>query len=164
MNIDNILSSEYTLCCAPSGSKKRVLEHLSHFIADRIESMDADALYQQFLARERLGSTGIGDGVAIPHCRVSGCHQITGALLRLETPVDFDAIDDQPVDIVFALIVPEEQNDEHLKTLSAIAQMLQEGDNLAKLRSAKSNTALYQTAIARPPSTNQQQQTIRESS
>ena len=147
MKMNELLSPENTQCCAPGGSKKRVLEYLSHFIADNIDCMDADVLYQQFLAREKLGSTGIGNGVAIPHCRVSGCDRIRGALLKLESPVDFDAIDDSPVDLVFALVVPDEQNDEHLQTLSSIAQLLQEENNLHQLRNAATNQDLYQTAI-----------------
>ena len=152
MEIANILTPEYTLCAAPGGSKKRVLEYLSHFVADNIDSIDADSLYHQFLAREKLGSTGIGHGVAIPHCRVSGCQQIRAALLKLESPVDFDAIDDKPVDLVFALVVPEEQNDKHLKTLSSIAELLQHSEKRQQLRDATTSQALYQSAVTRQQS------------
>ena len=144
MKIADILTPECTQHSAPAGSKKRVLEYLSHFVADKTQTIEVDTLYQQLLAREKLGSTGLGSGVAIPHCRVSGCDEIRAALLQLEEPVDFDSIDDKPVDIVFALIVPDEQNDVHLQVLSSIAQLLQEDDNLQKLRNADSNEKLYQ--------------------
>lgn len=148
MKLIDILPPENISYDAPGGSKKRVLEHLSHFLNDRMVEVDADELYLGLLARERLGSTGIGEGIAIPHCRMASCHKITGALLKLSDPVDFDAIDGAPVDIVFALIVPEEQNDEHLQVLSAIAELLQEEDVRTQLREANSNEALYQTTTA----------------
>ncbi|MDX2464617.1 MAG: PTS IIA-like nitrogen regulatory protein PtsN [Porticoccus sp.] len=146
MKLIDILSLENTALDVPGGSKKRVLENLSHFLADRSTEIDSDELYQGLLARERLGSTGIGDGVAIPHCRMASCSKITGAFLKLEDPIDFDAIDNIPVDLVFALIVPEEQNDEHLQVLSAIAELLQEEEVRAELRRATSAEQLYRTA------------------
>tara|TARA_R110002074_G_scaffold241743_1_gene413612 strand:- start:393 stop:848 length:456 start_codon:yes stop_codon:yes gene_type:complete len=146
MKLIDILSLENTALDVPGGSKKRVLENLSHFLADRSTEIDSDELYQGLLARERLGSTGIGDGVAIPHCRMASCSKITGAFLKLEDPIDFDAIDNVPVDLVFALIVPEEQNDEHLQVLSAIAELLQEEEVRAELRRATSAEQLYRTA------------------
>lgn len=145
MNVIDVLPPENTFCGAPGGSKKRVLENLSHFIAERMNNVDADDLYHLLLDRERLGSTGIGDGVAIPHCRMPGCNKITAALLKLEDPVDFDAIDNLPVDLVFALIVPEEQNDNHLQVLSSIAQLLQHESIRQQMRQATSNEILYQT-------------------
>ncbi len=148
MKLIDILPPENISYDAPGGSKKRVLEHLSHFLNDRMVEVDADELYLGLLARERLGSTGIGEGIAIPHCRMASCHKITGALLKLSDPVDFDAIDGSPVDIVFALIVPEEQNDEHLQVLSAIAELLQEEGIRTQLREANSNEALYQITTA----------------
>ena len=144
MKLIDILTLENTALNVPGGSKKRVLENLSHFLADRSTEIDSDELYQGLLARERLGSTGIGEGVAIPHCRMASCSKITGAFLKLEDPVDFDAIDNVPVDLVFALIVPEEQNDEHLQVLSTIAELLQEEEIRAER--APSAEQLYRTA------------------
>jgi PTS system nitrogen regulatory IIA component len=145
MKLIEILPLENTALDVPGGSKKRVLENLSHFLADRTTEIDSDELYQGLLARERLGSTGIGEGVAIPHCRMAGCSKITGAFLKLEDPVDFDAIDNVPVDLVFALIVPEEQNDEHLQVLSAIAELLQKEEARTELRRSSSAEQLYRT-------------------
>ena len=145
MKLNEVLPLENTALGVPGGSKKRVLENLSHFLAERMTGLDSDELFQGLLARERLGSTGIGEGVAIPHCRIANCNKITGAFLKLEDPVDFDAIDSMPVDLVFALIVPEEQNDEHLQVLSAIAELLQEEKIRTQLRQATSTETLYQT-------------------
>lgn len=151
MHISDILTPERTHCCAPGGSKKRVLEYLAKFLADRSQQADAGTLYEQLLARERLGSTGIGEGVAIPHCRLEGFQQSVGVLLKLEQPVDFDAIDGQPVDLVFALIVPQDsgdnqQNNEHLQTLSSIAQLLQDPTRRSQLRAATGDGELFQAA------------------
>jgi len=149
MRLTDVLPLENTLLGVPGGSKKRVLENLSHFLAERITDLDSDDLYQGLLARERLGSTGIGEGIAIPHCRIANCKKITGALLKLADPVDFDSMDNMPVDLVFALIVPEEQNDEHLQVLSSIAELLQEEEIRAQLRAASSTEAFYQIATSR---------------
>jgi len=146
MKITDVLPLENTALNAPGGSKKRVLENLSHFLAERIIGLDSDDLYQGLLARERLGSTGIGEGIAIPHCRMANCKKITGALLKLADTVDFDSMDGMPVDLVFALIVPEEQNDEHLQVLSSIAELLQEESVRAQLRAATSTEAFYRIA------------------
>ena len=151
MKLIDILPPENTASDAPGGSKKRALEHLSHFLADRMTGIDADEIYLGLLARERLGSTGIGEGVAIPHCRMASCNTITGALLKLNDPVDFDSIDGAPVDLVFALIVPEEQNDEHLQVLSSIAELLQEEEVRNQLREGTSNDMLYRAATTDRP-------------
>ncbi len=148
MKIHEFLTPEHTQCDIPGVSKKRVLEYLSGFLAD---GADTDAIYQNLLERERLGSTGIGDGVAVPHCRVKGCGEITGALLKLSDQVDFEAIDGEPVDLVFALIVPDEQNEEHLEALSAIAELMQEPTTRDELRGAHDHRRLYDLAVAGKP-------------
>jgi len=119
MKITDVLTPTMTRCDLPGASKKRVLENLSSFITEQLggDAEQSDGLFHKLVARERLGSTGIGEGVAIPHCRASGFNRIHGCLIKLQKPVDFDALDDQPVDLIFALVVPEEKNDEHLVTL-----------------------------------------------
>ncbi|WP_438951116.1 PTS IIA-like nitrogen regulatory protein PtsN [Porticoccus sp.] len=146
MKLIDVLTHNNTLASAEGGSKKRVLENLSSFLAERIDGVSENDLYQGLLARERLGSTGIGEGVAIPHCRLAGCEKITGALIKLADAVDFDAIDGEPVDLIFALIVPEEQNDEHLQVLSSIAELLQDESVRHALRGAGSDSDLYRIA------------------
>ena len=127
MKITDVLTPAMTECNLQGGSKKRVLENLSIFITEQLggDAEQTDTLFHSLVARERLGSTGIGDGIAIPHCRAPGFKRIHGCLIKLSKPVDFDAIDDEPVDLIFALVVPEEKNDEHLATLARVAALLQ---------------------------------------
>ncbi|CCK74617.1 MAG: PTS IIA-like nitrogen regulatory protein PtsN [Oleispira antarctica] len=146
--IDSILTPERTVKSAPLSSKKKVLEYLGSFIADHISESSADEIYERLLNRERMGSTGIGEGIAIPHCRLKQCDKTFGVLLQLETPIDFDAIDRQPVDLIFALLVPEEATDEHLKTLSMLAQKLSQADYRDALRNSTDSQNLYQRAIS----------------
>ncbi len=146
--IDSILTQERTVKCAPASSKKKVLEYLGSFIADHIPESSADDIYERLLNRERMGSTGIGEGIAIPHCRLKQCDKTFGVLLQLEKPIDFDAIDQQPVDLIFALLVPEEATDEHLKTLSMLAQKLSQADYREALRNSPDSQNLYQRAIS----------------
>lgn len=151
MNITDLLTPEHTHCNVPGVSKKRVLEYLSGLLQSESEfsSLTEDAIYHKLLERERLGSTGIGSGVAIPHCRVEGCPKITGVLLKLSDSIDFDAIDGEPVDLIFALVVPEEENDQHLKALSAIAEIVQSEESRDLLRKAATDQSLYDCAISR---------------
>ncbi|WP_269617804.1 PTS sugar transporter subunit IIA [Zhongshania sp. BJYM1] len=147
MTLESILTTGRTECGAPVTSKKRLLEHIAAAVAADNSDFDADELFNELLARERLGSTGIGHGVAIPHCRSSRCRSITGMLLKLEQTIDFEAIDDEPVDLIFALIVPAEAHDEHLKVLGALATAFNEADYRNQLRSAEDNETLYKRAI-----------------
>lgn len=146
--IDSILTPERTVKSAPVSSKKKVLEYLGGFIAEHIPESSADEIYERLLNRERMGSTGIGEGIAIPHCRLKQCEKTFGVLLQLEEPIDFDAIDQQPVDLIFALLVPEEATDEHLKTLSMLAQKLSQADYREALRNSPDSLNLYQRAIS----------------
>lgn len=149
MKIHDILTQKMTRCDLPGSSKKRVLENLSTFVTDQLDgnTEQADTLFHNLVARERLGSTGIGEGVAIPHCRVPGFHRIHGCLIKLEHPVDFGALDDKPVDLIFALVVPEEQNDEHLATLARIAGIMQNDQSRESLRQCQNNEELFNTAL-----------------
>ena len=149
MKITDVLTPAMTQCDLPGGSKKRVLENLSSFITEQLggDSEQTDNLFHSLVARERLGSTGIGEGIAIPHCRAPGFKRIHGCLIKLSNPVDFDALDDQPVDLIFALVVPEEKNDEHLATLARVAALLQDETSRQSLRQCNSNEELFKTAI-----------------
>jgi PTS system nitrogen regulatory IIA component len=149
MKITDVLTPAMTECNLQGGSKKRVLENLSIFITEQLggDAEQTDTLFHSLVARERLGSTGIGDGIAIPHCRAPGFKRIHGCLIKLSKPVDFDAIDDEPVDLIFALVVPEEKNDEHLATLARVAALLQNESSRQSLRQCGSNEELFNTAI-----------------
>jgi PTS system nitrogen regulatory IIA component len=148
MQIESLISPGRTLCGIEGGSKKRALELLANAIAQDIPQIDADELFRRLVGRERLGSTGIGHGVAIPHCRVENCTGTVGALITLTEPIDFDAIDSQPVDILFAMLVPEDAHDEHLQTLATLAGALNNPEYRQRLRKAESDQTLYQAAIA----------------
>ncbi|UTF59680.1 PTS IIA-like nitrogen regulatory protein PtsN [Gilvimarinus sp. DA14] len=150
MQIDQILSPQRTLCRIEGVSKKRALEILANTIAEQVPGMDADDIFRRLIAREKLGSTGIGHGIAIPHCRIPGCDSTLGALITLEEPIDFDAIDGEAVDVVFAMLVPAEAEDDHLKTLAALASALNEAPYRDALRRAESPEQLYQAAIDQP--------------
>ncbi len=146
MPINSILTPGRSLCGREGGSKKRVLEILASQIAADIPTLDADELFRRLIAREKLGSTGIGQGIAIPHCRIENCTGIIGALITLNKPIDFDAIDREPVDILFALIVPEEEHEQHLQLLATLAKNLSQDSLRRSLRQAGSDQALYQLA------------------
>ncbi len=147
MQIQSLISPGRTLCGIEAGSKKRALEILAKTIAQDIPDIDADELFRSLIGRERLGSTGIGHGIAIPHCRIEHCSGTVGALITLADPIEFDAIDSQPVDILFAMLVPQDAHSEHLQTLAALAEALNKSDYRQRLRAASSNEALFEAAL-----------------
>ena len=146
--ISDILTPQRTLWGAQCSSKKRLIENISNFLAEQLPDSIADDIYERLIAREKLGSTGIGEGIAIPHSRLSGCEQTLGTLFLLESPVDYDSIDRKPVDIVFVLLVPEEATEQHLKTLSMLAEKLNDPDYRERLRQAQDSQDLFERAIA----------------
>jgi PTS system nitrogen regulatory IIA component len=147
MSIASILTPSRTHSAVTGSSKKRVLEKVAQLVSDDIPSLESGTLFKNLVSREKLGSTSIGHGIAIPHCRMSMCEQITGALIRLQKAVDFEAIDDEPVDLLFVLLVPEEACDEHLQTLGQLAQLFSREEFREALRAAGDSQDLYQTAI-----------------
>ncbi len=124
-------------------SKKCALERLSSLVADGEDSLQATEVFDSLVAREKLGSTGIGHGVAIPHGRVGKLDHAVSAFVRLEEGVDFDAIDKEPVAYLFALLVPKESNEEHLQLLSQLAKMFSNPAMRERLRLATSSEELY---------------------
>ena len=125
-------------------SKKRALEELSHLIAQDQSQLDASDIFDSLISRERLGATGVGYGIAIPHGRIKNCQKITGAFIQLSEGVDFNTSDNTPVDSLFALVVPEESTDEHLQVLALLASMFSEEDFREKLAKTSSNDETYQ--------------------
>ncbi|GAB1269848.1 PTS IIA-like nitrogen regulatory protein PtsN [Aurantivibrio infirmus] len=148
MDIKSLLSPSRTLCGLSEASKKRVLEHVAKVIAQDYPALNPDELFQQLISRERLGSTGIGQGIAIPHCRISNCPNTIAALIKLDKPVDFGSIDDAPVDIVFALVVPDEAHEQHLQTLASLAEVFKINENIEHVRKANTEQELYDTAVS----------------
>ena len=135
-----------TLCQASLPSKKRLFERASEAIAQSFD-LPSGAIYRELLGREKLGSTAIGEGVAIPHCRVDLCTEAVGCLITLDHPIDFSALDDHPVDIVFILLVPREANQAHLDLLSHLATMFSDPAMRTALRAAKTTENLRQLLL-----------------
>ncbi|WP_070884339.1 PTS IIA-like nitrogen regulatory protein PtsN [Pseudomonas sp. D1-3] len=147
IRLETILTPGRSLVNVPGGSKKRVLEQIASVIARDLPDLDGQTIYESLIAREKLGSTGFGNGIAIPHCRLPGCNTPISALLKLSTAVDFDAIDGAPVDLLFVLLVPEAATDEHLELLRQIASMFDREDVRERLRQAQDSESLYQTVV-----------------
>lgn len=136
MQLSEILTPDHINCGLSAQSKKRALEKISDIFATGQDSVTAIEVFDRLLARERLGGTGIGHGVAIPHGRLPGINQAMGVFVKLEQAVDFDAIDNQKVDLIFALLVPENSTEEHLQILASIASMFNDENARDKLRQA----------------------------
>lgn len=137
----------------PATSKKRTLEAVSELLAAGVSMLTAEPIYQQLLERERLGSTGLTHGIALPHARMMGLSQAAGAFLRLQQGVDFDALDDQPADLIFALLVPESSTEEHLDLLANLAGMFKDAGLCKQIRQAESaNEILSLLQEDAPPS------------
>lgn len=143
LTIDNILAPDLTLCRVPASSKKRVMETIAEQIKQHDQTLGDTEIFNNLVGRERLGSTGIGQGIAIPHCRLEGLDHVVGVLLTLEEGVAFDAIDNQPVDLVFALVVPKEATSEHLELLSQLAEKFNDRAFCDQLRQCTDADSLY---------------------
>lgn len=143
ITIDSILVPELTQKGFPGTSKKKVLEHVAGTISNEFNELPEDKLFDTLIAREKLGSTGIGQGIAIPHSRMAECTKVIGALFVLEQEVSFDSIDNLPVNLLFVLIVPKEATSEHLELLSQIAERFNNQEFCSKLREAENDDALY---------------------
>jgi len=137
MQLTDLLTLDRINCCDQTSSKKRVLEKISGTLAAKQESLNKNTIFDSLISRERLGSTGLGHGVAIPHGRVKECNQTIGALFTLEHGIDFGATDNQDVDLLFALLIPENSTDEHLQILAKLAEMFSDTKFVAQLRKAR---------------------------
>ena len=146
LDIRTILTPECTRAHVDAQSRKRVLEIAAEIIAARHEGLSARVLFDELMSRERLGSTGLGEGVAVPHCRIA-CPRMLSAFIRLDQPVDYDAIDDRPVDMLFVLVVPTGETAAHLDVLAALARLFSEEDNRRRLRAQPTDAALYAELI-----------------
>ena len=149
MALADLLQQDAIIPALKVNSKKQLLQELAAKAA-RITGVSEREVFDVILQREKLGSTGVGHGIAIPHGKLSSIHQITGVFARLETPVDFEALDDQPVDLVFLLLAPEGAGADHLKALARIARLLRDQDVAKKLRASRDAQAIY-SVLALPP-------------
>jgi PTS system nitrogen regulatory IIA component len=142
MDLSDLIEASAILPGLKANSKKQLLQLLAEKAAS-ITGIPEREIFDTILQRERLGSTGVGNGIAIPHGKLPGVKRITGVFARLEAPVDFEALDDQPVDLVFLLLAPESAGADHLKALSRIARMLRDGDTVTKIRATRDATAIH---------------------
>ncbi len=148
MDINSILTPERTFSSVDAGSKKRAIEIAATSICDVLPELEVGVVYRGLLERERLGSTAIGSGVAIPHCRVPDCERIIGGLIVFNDGVDFTAPDNDAVRIMFILLVPDSETSEHLATLSMLAERLQDPVYRESLLDARDDRSLFDAAIA----------------
>lgn len=143
MQILDILSPERAQTSVAASSKKRVLEQAAGIVSKALGAGDmTEQVFDALLARERLGSTALGEGVAVPHCRLAGCTHTTGVLLQLATGIDFDSPDNLPVDLLFILVVPAQATDEHLQLLGRVAALFNDADTRTALRQARTGSEL----------------------
>jgi len=142
MHLSSFISPDSVIPSLKAKTKKQLLQELSSRAA-RVTGLPERDIFDVLLQRERLGSTGLGQGIAIPHGKLAGLKRIAGIFARLAEPVDFDAIDSEKVDIVFLLLAPEGAGADHLKALARISRLLREGSAVDKLRASKDAAALY---------------------
>jgi PTS system nitrogen regulatory IIA component len=142
MDLSKILKPEAVKIVSSASSKKRLLHAIGE-VAESAYGLKTTRVVEALLERENLGPTGVGNGVALPHARLEGLDSVVGAFVRLEKPVDFNAVDRQPVDIAFALFAPEDAGVEHLKALALVSRTLREPSICTKLRANNEAQTLY---------------------
>src|SRR5882724_10214229 len=142
MNIADLLAPDAVLPGLKAQSKKQLLQELA-VRAHGLTRLSERRIFETLVERERLGTTGVGAGIAIPHGRMTEAKTITGIFARLENSIDYEAVDSQPVDLVFMLLAPENAGADHLKALARVSRLLRDKATCEKLRAAKSPEALY---------------------
>ena len=142
MDVTEFVPSNAVIAGLKAGSKKQVLHALAGRAA-QLTGLDELMLLEKLLERERLGSTGVGHGVAIPHAKFTQLKSVFGLVARLRRPVEFDSVDDEPVDLVFLLLAPEGAGTAHLKALARVSRLLRNRIVCARLREAKDSQAMY---------------------
>ena len=142
MELSNLISLETIYPNMKASSKKQLLQELGTIVKDKIGKPIFE-IASVLMERERLGSTGVGHGVAIPHGRFSELDQICGVFVKLDKLVNYDSIDDQPVDLIFLLLAPEEAGADHLKALAKISRIFRDQATCEKLRGADNSDAIY---------------------
>ena len=143
-SLSKYLDKDRVLLLSEISSKKRVFELLGETLSADLELVQESQIYEGLIARERLGSTALGEGVAIPHCRLDDIEQIRCAIIKLDHPVDFEAPDGEDVSIIFALVVPTEATEEHLQMLADLAEYLSKPVNRENLRLCESAEELLE--------------------
>ncbi|CAO3416568.1 PTS IIA-like nitrogen regulatory protein PtsN [Azospirillum endophyticum] len=147
----DLISPHAILPNLKAGNKKQALQEMSRK-ASELTGQHERAIFDVLLERERLGTTGVGHGIAIPHGKLSSLDRVHGVFARLERPIDFDAIDEQPVDLIFLLLAPEQAGADHLKALARVSRLLRDQSMCEKLRGAESGDAMYALLTQHEPS------------
>ncbi|HVJ36152.1 MAG TPA: PTS IIA-like nitrogen regulatory protein PtsN [Terriglobia bacterium] len=142
MEIEDLISPAHVIARLKATSKKQVLQELAKRAAE-LTHLHERAIFDVLLERERLGTTGVGNGIAIPHGKLPEVKGLFGLFARLEEPVDFDSIDEQPVDLIFLLLAPEGAGADHLKALARVSRLLRDRSICEKLRGTDQSDALY---------------------
>ncbi|GAA0780153.1 PTS IIA-like nitrogen-regulatory protein PtsN [Roseibium denhamense] len=143
MDLSDLLGKDAVIACLKAKSKKQAIQELSGKAAE-LTGLSEREIFDTLLQRERLGSTGVGHGIAIPHGKLTRLDKLVGVFAKLDKPVDFDSLDDQPVDVVFLLLAPEGAGADHLKALARIARQLRDNTVINGLRSAGDAEAIYE--------------------
>jgi PTS system nitrogen regulatory IIA component len=142
MELGDLIAPEAVFPTLKAKNKKQALQDLAEKAAG-LTGLDCRDILETLLQRERLGSTGVGRGIAIPHGRVATLQNIVCVFARLEQPIDFEALDEEPVDLIFLLLAPEHAGADHLKALARISRLLREPQSIERLRASHDRAALY---------------------
>ena len=143
MELVDILSQDCVVACAKVASKRQLLQAFADKVSQSGQ-LDAPTVFETLMNREKLGSTGLGNGIAIPHGKIKGLERVVALFARLDEPVEFDAVDDQPVDIVIMLLAPEGSGADHLKALARVARLLRTETLVEQLRQTRDRKQLYE--------------------
>lgn len=147
MQLEAILSHELTCCNLEATSQKRALQEVAGRVSQKFTNLGAVEVFENLIAREKKGSTAIGHGIAIPHCRMKACSKIVAGLFRLTEPIDFYALDGEAVNLLFVLLVPENENNAHLETLAMLAKLIESEEYIQGLLTASTDSELYDLAV-----------------
>jgi len=142
MDLAELIAPEAVYPSLKAKTKKQALQDVAQRAAV-LTGLDAREIFDTLMQRERLGSTGVGRGIAIPHGRMAGLTRIVSVFARLDEPIDFEALDDEPVDLIFLLLAPEHAGADHLKALARISRLLREPSTIERLRSSRDRAAIY---------------------
>ena len=147
MEIKDVLTLDCTSCAIQISSKKKILESIGRLAGEKIGYIDTVTVMTSIFDREKKGSTGIGHGIAIPHGRIIGLQKAVAVLVTTESPIQFDAIDNEPVDVFFALLVPAEDAANYLNILASVAEKLNDKTTIDSVRRASTRQALYEAIV-----------------
>lgn len=152
MDISDLLAANGVVLRGGASSKRQALHAVAE-AASHVLSIDDSRIFEALMEREALGSTGLGSGVAVPHARLRDIEKVTGVFVRLDAPVAFDAVDDRPVDLLFALFAPPKDGAEHLRALAAVSRALRSSELREQLRQARTTDAIRALFVKDQPAT-----------